>query len=244
MTDRPVLADTVWSQTVTDAPPAAVLWDMDGTLVDTEPYWIECEFALAEKYAGTWTHEHALQIVGGDLIDSATYIREHMGIDRTPRQIVDELLDGVIACVQREVPWRPGARELLEELRTSGVPCALVTMSWTRFVDPILAELPAHSFAEVITGDQVSRGKPDPEPYVAAARALALEPSRCLAIEDSDTGSRSAAAAGCAVLVVPNHVTVPGGPGRVFRDSLTGLRVADLGALARAALCDRVGQTS
>ena len=90
---------------------------MDGTLVDTEPYWMECEFALAEKYGGTWSHEDGLAVVGGDLIDSATYMREHMGIDRTPRQIVEELLDGVVRLVEQEVPWRPGARELLAALR-------------------------------------------------------------------------------------------------------------------------------
>ena len=93
--------------------PAAVLWDMDGTLVDTEPYWIDTEYALAEKYGGTWSHEHAMNLVGSALLDSGDYIRVHMGIDRTPQQIVDELLDGVVARVEVEVPWRPGARELL-----------------------------------------------------------------------------------------------------------------------------------
>ena len=103
--------------------PAAVLWDMDGTLVDTEPYWMRCEYALAERYGGRWSEADALAVVGGDLVDSATYMREHMGIDRTPAQIVDELLDGVVALVQEEVPWRPGARELLADLGAAGVPC-------------------------------------------------------------------------------------------------------------------------
>ena len=116
--------------------PAAVLWDMDGTLVDTEPYWIATEYALAEKYGGTWSEEHALNLVGNALLESGDYIRVHMGIDRTPQQIVDELLDGVVERVEDEVPWRPGARELLDDLRAHGVPCALVTMSWQRFVEP------------------------------------------------------------------------------------------------------------
>ena len=80
--------------------PAAVLWDMDGTLVDTEPYWIATEYAMAEKYGGTWSEEHALNLVGNDLLESGDYIRVHMGIDRTPQQIVDELLDGVVARVE------------------------------------------------------------------------------------------------------------------------------------------------
>lgn len=208
--------------------PAAVLWDMDGTLVDTEPYWIETEFDLAAEFGGTWSRELALELVGNDLITSGRFIRKHMGIDLTPEEIVERLLDGVVARVRTEVPWRPGARELLEQLREAGVPCALVTMSYERFVAPILAQLPAGSFRAVVTGDNVTHGKPDPEPYLTAARLLALDPAVCVAIEDSDTGARSAEAAGCTVYVVPNHVEVPPGEGRTFRDTLAGLTPADL----------------
>ncbi len=203
--------------------PKAVLWDMDGTLVDTEPYWMECEFALAARYGGTWSHEHGLAVVGGDLIDSATYMREHMGIDRTPHQIVEELLDGVVEMVQREIPWRPGARELLAALRELDVPCALVTMSWRRFVEPVVRALPEGSFAALVCGDEVSRGKPHPEPYLRAAELLGLPPGDTIAIEDSATGTTSAESAGCQVLVVPNHVDVAPGERRVLRQTLVGL---------------------
>ena len=212
--------------------PAAVLWDMDGTLVDTEPYWIEAEFALAERYGGAWSREHALALVGNDLIESGRYIRTHMGIDLAPEEIVEELLDGVIAGVEREVPWRPGALELLAALRADDVPCALVTMSYQRFVTPVLGGLPEHSFPVVVTGDNVSRGKPHPEPYLEAARLLGVDPRDCVAIEDSETGTRSAEAAGCAVLVVPHHVPVEPGERRFFRDSLAGLGSADLAPLS------------
>ena len=211
--------------------PNAVLWDMDGTLVDTEPYWMECEFALAEKYGGTWSHEHGLAIVGGDLIDSATYIREHMGIDRTPHQIVEELLDGVVDLVQQRMPWRPGARELLAALRELEVPCALVTMSWRRFVEPVVRALPDESFAALVYGDEVSHGKPHPEAYLRAAELLGFSPGETLAIEDSPAGAASAGTAGCRVLVVPSHVAVPLGEGRVLRESLVGLEPYDLNRL-------------
>jgi HAD superfamily hydrolase (TIGR01509 family) len=210
------------------APPAAVLWDMDGTLVDTEPYWIESEFALIEEHGGTWSHEHALALVGNELLESGRYIRQHSGIALEPAAIVDALLDRVTARVVREVPWRPGALELLAELRELEVPCALVTMSYRRFVDPILAALPEGSFEVVVTGDSVSRGKPHPEPYCTAAEVLGVAPSHALAIEDSDTGTRSAEAAGCTVLVVQHQVPVPPGPRRVFVDTLAGVKVADL----------------
>jgi HAD superfamily hydrolase (TIGR01509 family) len=202
---------------------AAVLWDMDGTLVDTEPCWTVAELDLAARYGGTWSAERALEVVGFDLIDAARLMREGMGIDVQPEQIVEELLDSVIEQVRRAVPWRPGARELLASLRSEGVPCALVTMSYTRLVEPILAGLPADTFAAVVTGDTVDRGKPHPEPYLTAARRLDVLAGECLAIEDSDTGATSAAAAGCTVLCVPLHVPVAPGPGRVFADTLAGL---------------------
>ena len=88
--------------------PAAVLWDMDGTLVDTEPYWIECEFELVEAHGGTWSHEHAHAIVGSDLTDSGRYIRDHGGVDLPIDEIVNRLLDGVIARIRLQMPWRPG----------------------------------------------------------------------------------------------------------------------------------------
>jgi beta-phosphoglucomutase-like phosphatase (HAD superfamily) len=194
---------------------------MDGTLVDTEPYWMEEELALAERYGGTWTHDQALQVVGFDLLVAARLMRTQMGIDLAPERMVEELLDGVIARVQRAVPWRAGARELLASLRTVDVPCALVTMSYARFVEPIVAALPSGTFDVVITGDAVDRGKPHPEPYLAAARALDVRAGDCLAIE------------GCVVLVAPLHVTVPAGERRLFVDSLEGLDAGSvLGGLA------------
>ncbi|MCW2737355.1 MAG: Haloacid dehalogenase superfamily, subfamily variant 3 with third motif having or [Nocardioides sp.] len=210
---------------------------MDGTLVDTEPYWIDTEYAMADKYGGTWSQEHAMNLVGNALLESGDYIRVHMGIDRTPQQIVDELLDGVVARVQDDVPWRPGARELLTDLHAHGIPCALVTMSWQRFVEPILAQLPVGTFATVVTGDRVEFGKPHPEPYLTAAAELGLAAEECVAIEDSNTGAKSAAAAGCTVLCVPHHVPILQGEGRVFAETLSGLdavKLAEITSTGRA----------
>ncbi len=208
--------------------PAAVLWDMDGTLVDTEPYWIESEFELIAEHGGTWSHEHAMNLVGNDLMVSGRYIAEHTGIDLSPADIVEALLDRVVARVASSVPWRPGARDLLADLRDNGVRCGLVTMSYQRFVAPILVELPEDTFEVVVTGDSVTRGKPHPEPYLAAAELLGVDPRLTLAIEDSDTGARSAEAAGCTVLVVEHHVPVLPGERRVFADTLAGMRGRDL----------------
>ena len=156
----------------TDAPvvaPAAVLWDMDGTLCDTEPYWMACERELVDRFGGTWTEDDARSIIGFDLLDAAVVLRDRGGVDMDPHAIVEWMLDGVIARVREHVPWRPGARRLLSELNALGVPCALVTMSWRRLVDTILEELAPIHFDVLVTGDDVRDGKPHPEPYLNAA---------------------------------------------------------------------------
>lgn len=216
--------------------PRGVLWDMDGTLVDTEPYWIEAEYAVVEAHGGTWSHEHAKALVGSDLLDSGAYIRRHGGVDRDPAEIVEMLLDVVVAKVREEVPWRPGARELLAALRTHDVPTGLVTMSWRRFSDEVVACLPTGSFAVSVTGEEVARGKPHPDPYLLAAERLGLHPSECIAIEDSPTGARSALAAGCRVIGVPHVVDIPAELGDLpesigqlaLLPTLTGLTPVDL----------------
>ncbi len=213
------------------APPAAVLWDMDGTLVDTEPYWMAAEHALVAEFGGRWTDDDARSVIGADLLDTAAVLRERGGVRLEPVQVVERLLDDVIARVRERVPWRPGALRLLDELVTQDVPRALVTMSWSRLVDAVTEALPAGTFQAIITGDNVESGKPHPEPYLRAAAALGVDPVDCVAIEDSPTGAASAGAAGCVVLAVRNHVPIDPAPGRVVVPSLVGIDVEDLGRL-------------
>jgi len=201
---------------------------MDGTLVDTEPYWIAAEHALVEEHGGVWTDEHARQLVGNDLLDSAEYIRAHSTIELTPVEIVHQLLASVVARVKEHVPWRPGARELLESLVAQGVPCALVTMSWESLATAVVSNLPNGSFAAVVTGDVVQHGKPHPEPYVVAARLLGVDLGACIAIEDSPPGVASAVAAGIPTIAVPHHVKVPETVGAVQISTLAGLTPTDL----------------
>ena len=212
---------------------AAVLFDMDGTIVDTEPYWIAAEYALVAEFGGTWTDEDAHHLVGSDLLAAAAYIRAKGGVDLEPPEIVERMLARVIADVQRHTTWQPGAQELLSSLVADGVPCALVTMSWTSLADAVASQLPPGTFTTVVTGDAVTHGKPHPEPYLLAAKRLGVDPAHCVAVEDSPTGVASAEAAGCVTLAVPHVASVEPGPGRTVVPSLDGLTVQSLRELVR-----------
>lgn len=211
--------------------PDAVFWDMDGTLLNTERYWIESEHSLVERHGTGWTLEHAHAIVGLDLREAARHLQTYGSVDLPVDTIVHKLLDGVIEGVRSDPLWMPGALELLASLRAATVPCALVTMSWRRLADEVIALIPAGTFAAAIVGDEVSNGKPHPEPYLAAARFLGVDPSRCVAIEDSPTGLRSAEGAGCRTVAVAN--VVPLGPAnrRTLVESLVGITPEWLGEL-------------
>ena len=207
---------------------AAVLWDLDGTIVDTEPLWMAAEHELAAAHGKIWTEEDALHLVGNSLIVSGEYIRTTLEIDMSAEEIVDYLVSRLAAALREHIDWRPGARELIEALDAAGVPQALVTMSYAEIAEPVASALP---FAAVVTGDAVERPKPFPDPYLLAAEKLGVDASKCLAIEDSRTGATSANAAGCDVLVVPHFVTVSPADRRVLLPTLEGLTPADLDSL-------------
>ncbi len=208
--------------------PAAVLCDMDGTLVDTEPYWIAEEFALVHAHGRAWSHEHAMHLVGLALLESAAYIKSVAELPLTPPEIVDRLVAGVGARLAERIPWRPGAEQLVRRLRAAEVPLALVTMSYRALTDVFETAAAPGLFDVVVTGDQVRRGKPDPEPYLRAAELLGVRPGDCVALEDSESGARSAVAAGVPTIVVPSVKPVPRIPGSVQIPTLAGLDAADV----------------
>lgn len=216
-----------------------MLFDLDGTLIDSEPLWFEAERMLVGEYGHPWGLQEAQHLVGWSLWDSATFLREEIGIDLPNAEIIDRMQSHVVAGVVQAPPWRPGARELLAEVRSAGVPTALVTMSYRKMTDAVVAALPERSFLTVVSGEQVSRGKPHPDPYLLAAERLGVAASDCVAIEDSMTGATSAIAAGCTVLVVPAAVPIEGLAGVTLRVSLLGMSLAGLSELLRA---DRAGR--
>ncbi len=207
---------------------------MDGTLVDTEQYWMAAEVELIESFGGRWTHEDALGVVGSGLWESAEVFRA-AGVDLDADTIVARLT----ARVQEQlaefgVPWRPGARELLEALREASVPTALVTMSIRTMADDIVRAIPFEAFDVIVTGDAVENAKPHPEPYLAAADALGVDVRDCVAIEDSPAGLTSAWAAGAIAVGVPNMLPLDEAPAHALWHSLEGRSVADVAALLDA----------
>lgn len=209
---------------------------MDGTLVDTEPSWIKAERALVEEAGGEWSDDLGAELIGQDLYVSAEFIRAHSPVTAEPEEIIHALLDRVVADVRQHIPWRPGARELLLGVHEAGVRSALVTMSWTALVEPIIARLPDGLFTTIASGDVVAHGKPHPEPYLHAARALGVDPADCLAIEDSPAGVTAATRAGVPTLAVRHIIDIPPMRGALPLDSLLGVTAADLADLrAKAA---------
>lgn len=209
--------------------PAAVLWDMDGTLIDTEPYWMAAETELVEAHGGVWTREDAIAMIGSSMAVSAGHLQAR-GVALSVAQIADALNSSVGAAVAAGIPWQPGAREAVRALRDAGVPQALVTSSFEVLAAPF-----AHAvglFDVVVAGDTVARPKPDPEPYLTAARLLGVDVTSCVAFEDSRSGLASAVASGARVVAVDSHVALDP-PAGVSRTS--SLDRIDLRAITRIA---------
>ncbi|TDV44917.1 HAD family hydrolase [Actinophytocola oryzae] len=215
--------------------PAAVLWDLDGTLLDSEKLWDIPLFELTEKLGGQLSAETRAAMVGTNVMVTLRLIYTEVGIpDPTPDQLADSAawVDRRMAEVFRqELPWRPGAADALARVHAAGLPMALVTSTQRDLTEIALDTIGRSLFRVTVCGDEVDGlNKPLPEPYLKAARLLGVSPRSCVAVEDSPTGVASAVAAGCTVIVVPCEVPVDQGERRVFRTSLEGLTVADLTA--------------
>ncbi|VTR78556.1 HAD family hydrolase [Cellulomonas hominis] len=215
--------------------PAAVLWDMDGTLVNTEPLWMAAETELVESWGGTWTHEDGLTLVGNPMKVSGAILQSR-GVGLTVDEIVDFLNGRVAAAVAERTPWQPGARELLTALAEAGVTQALVTSSYRELADPFARV--AGVFAAVVAGDEVERPKPDPQPYLLAAERLGVDIADCVVVEDSPAGITSGVASGAHVLAVEVFRELPDLPGLSTTGSLTDVTVADLGSIGAGKVLD------
>lgn len=222
--------------------PAAVLWDMDGTLVDTEPYWMVAETELVASFGGVWTHADCMLMVGSGLWASATILQDR-GVEMDADDIVQWLTTRVQdQLTEHGVPWRPGARELLAELKSAGIPMALVTMSVERMARQIVDLIDFAAFDTIVAGDMVTHSKPHPEAYLTAAAFLGVNPEHCVAVEDSAPGVAAAVASGAVVIGVPHQIALPESVLYTLWPSLAGRSVAGLTELfgERRRAADRI----
>jgi HAD superfamily hydrolase (TIGR01509 family) len=186
---------------------AAVLFDMDGTLVDSEKVWDVGLAELAHRYGGTLSAPARAAMVGTSMAESMTILHTDIGQPwRDPTESVHWLEERVKDLFADGLVWRPGAEELLTAVTAAGIPAALVTATRRHLVDVALETIGRAHFAAVVAGDEVDETKPHPKPYLAAADLLGVAIERCVAIEDSPTGVASALAAGARVIAVPCEV--------------------------------------
>jgi HAD superfamily hydrolase (TIGR01509 family) len=214
-------------------PLAAVLFDMDGTLVDSEKVWSVGLEELAAHYGGTLSAEARRRMIGTSMSETMDILHADIGrpgldvptsVTWLERRVAELFADGLT--------WRPGARELLDEVYAAGVPTALVTATRRHLVDVALATIGMHYFSAVVAGDEVDETKPHPAPYLTAATLVGADIRGCVAIEDSPNGVASALAAGCVVLAVPCEVDLSDVDGVTVVGSLADVDLAYLRKLA------------
>lgn len=214
--------------------PAAVFFDMDGLLVDTEPVWYEVERGIVTDLGGDWSAADSAKLVGGSLKGTIAHILDVTGAAATPEWVAGRLLDGMTDRLRAGVPLQPGVKPLIAELTAAGIPLALVTSSQPQHMRAVLATVGHDTFTATVCSADVTHVKPHPEPYLTAAAHLGVDPAWCVVLEDSLNGTLAGEAAGCAVVSVPSVAPVPDGPGRTVVASLTDVDLAFLTTLVPA----------
>jgi HAD superfamily hydrolase (TIGR01509 family) len=222
----------------------AVLLDMDGLLVDSEPLWFEVEHAVMTKLGGDWTPQDQQALVGSSLHRSVDYLLRRASRPASRDEVAGWLMGGMVDLLaERELAVMPGVIGLLAQVKAAGIPRVLVTSSERVIMDAVLASLAKHEieFTATVCGADVRRPKPEPEPYQRAAALIGADLACCIALEDSPNGVASALAAGCVTIAVPGVADVEPRPGLTIVASLADVDLALLDAMVAecAVVADR-----
>jgi HAD superfamily hydrolase (TIGR01509 family) len=217
----------------------AVIFDLDGVLVDSEPVWEQVRRRYVAEHGGTWQPDTQSRLMGMSTGEWARYLSEELGVDRSAETVADEVVAEMVRRYDADLPLMPGAVDAVRRMAARWR-LGLASSSPSRLIDRLLEDARLTKVFEVtLSTEDVARGKPDPDVYLNVAQRLRLAPQVCAAVEDSSNGLRSAAAAGMAVIAVP-HPVYPPRPealalARLTIDDLAGLTVARVAALAPSA---------
>jgi HAD superfamily hydrolase (TIGR01509 family) len=201
---------------------AAVIFDLDGVLLESEQVWNEAKRELVEESGGRWKEGAARAMMGMSSPEWSAYLRDELGVDMDTEAISDAVVARLEDIYRERLPWIDGAREAVERM-AARFPIGLASSSNREIIDLFL-ELSglADQFSVTVSSEEVARGKPSPEVYLEAARRLGVRPEDCLAVEDSENGIRAAKAAGMRVVVLPNSEWPPGAEALALADEVIG----------------------
>jgi HAD superfamily hydrolase (TIGR01509 family) len=188
---------------------AAVVFDLDGVLVDSEQVWDAARRELVDERGGVWRDDATRAMMGMSSLEWSRYMHDELGVDLEPAAISAVVVEKLERLYRQELPLLPGAREAVRALATRW-PLGLASSSNREIIDLVL-ELAglADAFTATVSSEEVPRGKPAPDVYLEAARRLGVAPEECAAVEDSTNGLRAAAAAGMTVIALPNAAFPP-----------------------------------
>lgn len=191
---------------------SAVLFDMDGTLVDSEPLWLQAEIEIMQEVGCVWTAQDQLACLGGPRAKTERIMQEKSG-NRMPEGYFGKQLDNLMEKkITHDLRIYDGALELVESCKSYGLKVGLVTASGYKLMKSVLSKFPTDLFDVVISGDDVKKSKPDPEPYLKAANLLSVHIANSVVIEDSVTGVTAGLASGAEVIGIPHLVELPAHP--------------------------------
>lgn len=211
----------------TDTRPAAVVWDLDGTVIDSEEYWIIAETEIVESFGGTWSHDDGLAVIGQGLSETALLMQER-GVQLSREDIISAMTSRVLEKMDERMPWRPGAPELIRGLFDAGIPLAIATMAYAEMAHRVANAISGVTFSAIVAGDQVTNSKPHPEIYLLAAERLGVNPRDCVAIEDSPVGVTAASSAGLFTIGVPLFLSLDETPASLLWPTLAGRTPQDI----------------